>query len=556
MISSSSHSQALLPNPDILILERIERDANRCRLTVHVEQEPSCPLCGAISRSRHSFYCRRLQDLPWQGVAVELWAIVGRFRCRNASCSRQIFCERLPQIARVYGRQTERAAEIIRLIGYVAGGLPGQRLLARLAIAASDDTVLRRVREQPSGEVAATPIRHLGVDDWAWRQGQAYGTILVDLDLHRVIDLLPERTTESFSAWLGRHPEIVTIARDRGGLYAEGAAREAPQAQQVADRFHLLVNLSATMERVLEERSRQLILPPVAEPAAQAPAAKVGALGQTALSKSDRPLPVLPRLTQAQLRRQRRLERYRQVVALFHSGHSQRAISRILGIGRKTIRRWLRRGEFPERKPPHRAPARVSEFAAYLQRRWREGCHNASRLYREIRQQGYRGKRGMVARLVAAWRKTDKAPSTKAPERISPRHAAILVTRPADQINDEQQQLLHRLALQCPAIIDLRKIALGFRAALAADDANQLRGWIDGAQHSEFGPLVRFAYGLQKDISAVAAAVTTSWSSGQVEGQINRLKTIKRQMYGRAGFELLRARVLPYSPAVIAGPAP
>ena len=131
-------------------------------------------------------------------MAVELWAIVGRFRCRNSSCPRKIFCERLPQITRVYGRQTERAAEIVRLIGYVAGGLPGQRLLARLSIAASDDTVLRRVREQPSGEVAATPIGHMGVDYWAWRKGQAYGTILVNLDLHRVIDLLPERTAESF----------------------------------------------------------------------------------------------------------------------------------------------------------------------------------------------------------------------------------------------------------------------------------------------------------------------------------------------------------------------
>ncbi|MBO0718174.1 MAG: ISL3 family transposase, partial [Rhizobiales bacterium] len=132
-----------------------------------------------MSRSRHSCYARRLQDLPWQGVAVELWAMVGRFRCRNASCPRKIFCERLPQIARVDGRHTARAAAIIRLLGYVAGGLPGPRLLARLSIAVSDDTVRRRVREQPSGKVAATPINHLGVDDWAWPQGQDCGTILV-----------------------------------------------------------------------------------------------------------------------------------------------------------------------------------------------------------------------------------------------------------------------------------------------------------------------------------------------------------------------------------------
>jgi transposase len=241
-------------------------------------------------------------------------------------------------------------------------------------------------------------------------------------------------------------------------------------------------------------------------------------------------------------------------MALFKSGQSQAAISRALGMGRKTIRRWLRRGEFPERKLPHRPPPKVSEFADYLQQRWNEGCHNASRLYQEIRQKGYSGKRAMVRRFVSGWRKTGKPTSPKAPQRISPKHAAILVTRPADQISDQQQQLLDRIEKQCPDVIDLRKISLGFRTALTADDSNQLRRWVEGAKHSEFGSVVRFAYGLQKDIAAVAAAVDTSWSTGQVEGQINRLKMIKRQMYGRAGFDLLRARVLPYSPA--AGPAP
>jgi transposase len=550
MAPSLSHSQSLLPNPDILILDRIERDVDRFRLRVHVEQEPICPLCGELSRSRHSCYCRCLQDFPWQGVSVELWATVGRFRCRNASCLRKIFCERLPRVACVYGRQTERAAEIVGLIGYVAGGLPGQRLLARLSIATSDDTVLRRVRHKPARELSQFPIRNLGVDDWAWRKGQDYGTILVNLDLHRVVDLLPDRAAESFSEWLQQHPEIATISRDRCGLYAEGAALGAPQSQQIADRFHLILNLSATMERVLEERSRQLILPPVQHPPTEPQLATAGDLS------TDTSPSVPPRLTQSQLRRQRRLERYEQVVALFNCGQPQAAISRTLGIERKTIRRWLRRGEFPERKPPHRHPPKVAEFADYLQQRWNEGCHNASRLYHEIREKGYPGKRAMVARFVAGWRKTGRATSPNAPERVSPKHAAILVTRPADQMKDEQQQLFDRIATQCPEVIDLRKIALGFRAGLTADDSTQLRLWIEEAKHSEFGAVVRFAYGLQKDISAVAAAVDTSWSTGQVEGQINRLKTIKRQMYGRAGFELLRARVLPYSPAATAGPAP
>jgi len=227
-----------------------------------------------------------------------------------------------------------------------------------------------------------------------------------------------------------------------------------------------------------------------------------------------------------------------------------------VGIGRKTIRRWLRRGQFPERKPPHRKPPRVKHFADYLQQRWNEGCHNASRLYHEIQQQGYCGKRSMVARFVTGWRTTGKAASPKGPERIAPKHAAILVTRAAEKMTDEQQQLLDRITAQCPDVIALRQLALGFRSALTSGESIKMRRWIEGAKRCEFGSVVRFAYGLQKDISAVNAAVDTSWSNGQVEGQVNRLKTLKRQMYGRAGFELLRARVLPYSPAVSAGPAP
>jgi transposase len=198
----------------------------------------------------------------------------------------------------------------------------------------------------------------------------------------------------------------------------------------------------------------------------------------------------------------------------------------------------------------------VNEFADYLHQRWNEGCHNASRLYHEIREKGDGGKRAMVARLVASWRITGKPASPKAPQRIAPKHAAILVTRRVDQMSEEQQQLFDRITVQCPEAFTLRQLALGFRAALMADESTQMRQWIERAKHCEFGAVVRFAYGLQKDISAVAAAVDNSWSTGQVEGQINRLKMIKRQMYGRAGFELLRARVLPYSPAASAGPAP
>ena len=232
MASPPSHSQAVLPNARILVLERIERLNESFQLFVSMNQAATCPACQHVSHSLHSWYSRRLQDLPWQGCSVQIVATVRRFRCRNAGCSRKVFCERLPGVAQAHARQTGRAAEIVRLIGYVAGGRAGQRLLVRLAIQTSDDTVLRRVRRPAGDPVGGGTVRNLGVDDWAWRKGQDYGTILVDLDLHRVVDLLPDRSSESLASWLQQRSGIATIARDRCGLYAEGARIGAPDANR------------------------------------------------------------------------------------------------------------------------------------------------------------------------------------------------------------------------------------------------------------------------------------------------------------------------------------
>jgi transposase len=383
-----SHSQGVLPAQK-LVLDKIERVDGRFVVDVHVRQASRCPACGKLSRSRHSAYLRRLKDLPWQGCAVELRLKIRRFRCRNRGCARKIFAEPIPEIARSYARWTTRVGEIIRLIGYTAGGLPGSRILDRLAIPISDDTVIRAVRAS-SEDSGGDPIRHIGVDDWAWRKGQSYGTILVDLDKHQVIDLLPDRSVESSQAWLERHPGVEVITRDRCGIYAEAAELGATNAVQIADRFHLFLNLSTAIERSLEERSRELYLP---DPAPKQQAVEV-------------PRPSARRTTleeqRKQQRRQRRHERYERVVELHRLGHTQRAISLEVGIQRKTIRRWLRAGQFPERKPVTGRRSHVREFHEYLQQRWNQGCHNATRLFQEIRTRGYRGSRQMVSNHVSA----------------------------------------------------------------------------------------------------------------------------------------------------------
>lgn len=527
MALAKSHSQSVLPNPRSLVLESIEQGEDQFQLSVRIEQVPCCPECGRPSRSRHSSYLRRLQDLPWQGLAVQMRLRVRRFRCRNPGCLRQVFTERVEGIP-AYLRQTSRLAEIVRLVGYAAGGLPGARLLARLAIRISDDTVLRRVKA-PASLAPQDLLEVLGVDDWAWRKRHSYGTILVDLERRCVCDLLPDRSAESFQAWLRQQPGIRVISRDRGGVYAEGGQRGSPAARQVADCFHLFLNLSSAMERALEEHRQELLLrEPVAPQSGKAPPTRQQALQQQ--------------------HRQRRFERYEEVIQLHAEGCSLKGISRRVGLDRRTVRRWIRAGAFPERQAPRRRPSKVQRFKEYLKRRWGEGCHNATQLFQELRTQGYSGARSMVARLVAPWRRALPPLSTADTRKITPQQAAILLARPAARLTAEQHALLERLSVRCPALGQLRELSAAFREVFQRGEGKAMQRWIIRAQHSGIGSLARFAAGLQKDRSAVVAAVETGWSNGQVEGQINRLKMLKRQMYGRAGFALLRARVLPYAP--------
>ena len=534
MATPPSHSQSVLPNPQVLILDGIQLDSDGFALDVRSQRAPECPDCGKRSRSFHSSYWRWLRDLPWQGQSVRLRIRARRFRCRNPSCARKIFVERFPNVADAYARQTDRLKEIIRCVGFVSGGLPGSRLLARLAIVVSDDTVLRFVKLLPAIGSDEYPVRSLGVDDWAWCKGQEYGTILVDLERHCVVDLLRERSAESLTAWLKQHPTVSSISRDRASVYAEGAQVGAPNAQQIADRFHLVLNLSAAIERALEERSRQLQTPG----------------SQTSSEPGTEPEQDQPALTSRgkvkEQRRERRLQLYDKLMALHQEGHSQRAIAHALSMERKTVRRWLRAGQFPERKPAVRKPTKVQHFADYLRRRWTEGCHNATQLFQEIRSQGYHGQRGMVARFVSGWRAPKHHAITAPIQKVAPRHAAVLAMRAPEQLTQEQRVLFERVSCTCPELKLMRTLALDFRAALTSKDGNQMCDWIQTAMRSGIGSLVRFAFGLRRDMSAVIAAVESHFSNGQVEGQINRLKTIKRQMYGRAGLKLLHARILPY----------
>lgn len=540
MASPPSHVQALLPDPVSLKLTLVQQQDESSVLIAVTAAGclARCPECEHPSSSIHSRYFRTLKDLPWQGSSARIRLEVRRFRCATQDCTRITFAEPLPLVATRYARQTKRLSETVRLIGYVLGGEAGARLSQRLGMHTSPDTVLRRIMNAPTHPVKS--VRVVGVDDWAWRKGQSYGTILVDLETHTPVDLLPERSAESLAAWLRLHPGAEVISRDRASLYAEGAARGAPQATQIADRFHLLCNLTSAVERVLEQKRAALakaVLPLVPDP----PQPENLSVTQTRAEQMHA------------YRRQKRMLRYDEVIALHRDGMSQQAISRKLHIGRKTVGRFLRAGQFPERAIPRRKPPRVNAFKDFLHRRWTEGCHNATQLWHEIQAQGYAGGRSMVASFIASFRRqgtkyfrsTTSALQQKS-KPPSPRQAAMLLARRPEKLKIEEQQLLAQITAGCPEVSTLYSLTQGFANVFRSKQSEVLHSWLAEAKAAALPEINRFCDGLLRDAGAVTAAVLLPWSNGQVEGQIHRLKLVKRQMYGRAQFNLLRRRVLPY----------
>ena len=247
----------------------IERGTDRWPLAHLARREElgSCPSCGKWSTSRHGWHERHLQDLPAQGAGVTVKLRMRRWRCRNKACQRRTFVEQLPEVAAPQAHRTQRAEELVHLFGHGVGGRPGERMMKRIGMPASDDTILRHLKRRAKERRAQANVRVVGIDDWAWRKGSTYGTIIVDLERREVIDLLPVRSAGATADWLKQYPDIEMISRDRCGSFAQGAHEGAPQARQVADRFHILQNLreaiQAQLSRAAGSSARPLLPPDV-----------------------------------------------------------------------------------------------------------------------------------------------------------------------------------------------------------------------------------------------------------------------------------------------------
>jgi len=424
-------ASTLLPDPQALRPVKIIPSHSSLTLVVKAARtQAECPRCYRPSTRVHSYYTRKVADLPWHGVSVRLDLRTRRFRCKNSLCTKRIFCERLPQVVAHYARKTARLDDALRLIGLLLGGEAGAQATLKLAISTSPDTLLRRVRRD-TPLCSPTP-RVLGVDDFAFRRGQRYGTILVDLERHRVIDLLADRESATLAAWLKAHPGVEVVSRDRSPTYAAAINEGAPSVMQVADRFHLLMNVREALEKVMARHNRLLRSRSLAAPASTAPTEENDA----------------------------------------HAGCRLRLA-------------------------PHLERSKCS-------------------------------------------RRRKASPRLRLP---SAREATWLLLRP-DELTHEEKPVAELLRRLSPEVGQAQRLAVSFVEVVKGRRVDELRGWIIDAQRSEIPEFVSLANGLTDDFLAVRAALEYEWSQGQVEGQIHRLKLVKRQMYGRGKLDLLRARVL------------
>ena len=504
--------------PEGFVVEHSAIDGDRVTVGVRAAAGGgACPGCGAVSRRVQSRYWRHVSDLPLAGRRVDLVVMVRRFWCDAVLCGRRIFSERFaPGVLAPWARRTGRLDHIVQHLGLVLGGRPAAGFAQRLMVPVSNDTLLRAVRRRNS--IPGDPLVVIGIDDFAWRRNHRYGTIVCDLERRRPVQLLPDREPATSEAWLRHHPSIKVIARDRGGGYGEAAARALPEATQVADRWHLMENASAAFLDAVRKCMRQIR----------------STLGATVIN---------PALLTCAERLQyegfvRREEANATILALAKGGVPIKQIVKRTGYARQTVRRVLR-GERSDVFRPRQSSLEAQ--LPWLNAQWDAGKHNAAALWRTMKQVGYRGSLRVVSEWATRRRRAERADAESLARVPSARTLARHMTIARNSLSKAETVTIAAIETGMPTLVEAREIIADFHSMIRTKSVIELPAWLERASR---GLVASFANGVRKDEAAVRAAINSPWSNGQTEGQITKLKLIKRQMYGRAKLDLLQARLI------------
>jgi transposase len=532
--------------PECLVLTSLHPTATSLIVSVSCQHlTAACPVCQQPSERVHSSYQRTVADVPCGGRRVLLQLRVRKFVCPTHTCPQQIFTERLPDLVDPYARMTKRLQALVQALGLAAGGEQGSRLAQRCGIGTSPSSVLRHLMRLEARPLP--PVRVLGVDDWSWNKGQRYGTILVDLERRKIIDLLPDRTSATFAAWLRGHPEVDVISRDRGTDYAAAAREAAPQARQIADRFHLVRNV-ADMLLLLLSRCRAEIRRSAQEDEPEPEPRPPDPPRTLPHPETWRQHPPRHMERAYQARQAEREDRFRQITALREQGLTLAAIAQRMGMGERSVRTWWKQGAAPNHRRRHRRHTVFDPYAAYVLERWQAGIQDGKQVFEEIRLQGFPGSVRMVQRFLQTLRDhrrplTDLAPPSPA-EQFSARTAVWLFIRVPDDLTEEEQATLAFIRQASVTAQTAYGLIQDFLTMVRRRGGTRLDEWLEAAQASQIPELQRLASGIQRDKEAVLAGLTEEYSNGPVEAQVHKLKLVKRSMFGRAKLPLLKQRLL------------
>ncbi len=541
----------LVPLPDGLEVTSMSKVSEGLHIRITSTCPSSlCPLCSTPSFAVHSYYRRKPLDLPCAGQTIRFLLSVRKFFCQVVTCPRKIFTERLPGLIKPYSRLTTRLRASIQSISTALNGKGGARLGEHLGIHLSRMTFLRSLHLLPTPPVGS--VRVVGLDDFAWKRGTRYGTIILDLETHTLIDVLPDRESESVKRWLEAHPEVELVSRDRAGAYADGIARGAPQAGQIADKWHLAKNLGDAVEDYVKRKRIQM---PIASSQEQTSCVQRESPSQDNQATEARTL----QKQQSEGCKNQRQELWEQAHVLHDQGYGVRTIAKLLGLARNTVRRYLTMEEGWQTATPPKRRSLLDPYRDYLPARWMQGEHNGNQLTREIRTQGYQGGDTLAREAITSMRKTSpevvalprKQPSSQATPALpqlspksSPRQIRWLLAKKREELREEEQVDLSRVLEGSEEVRLVYRLLQAFLQMMRERQAESLLGWLKEARLSGIKELQSFVAGIERDYDAVKAGLSLNWSQGPVEGTVNKLKVHKRLMYGRAGFPLLRQKML------------